>query len=114
ISKRAPVRHNKMPPLKSLRVNRVDSAQPAQVWMICAGAHTCLAGQSLDLCIEAQPRGDLSRPARHPWALHIAGCVWQSGLAGKPPKTILVTQPTSEAGRTPEGGEHARRLSYGM
>src|SRR5262249_19112768 len=27
---------------------------------------------------------------------------------------ILVTQPSSEAGRTPEGGEHARRLSYGM
>jgi hypothetical protein len=27
---------------------------------------------------------------------------------------ILVTRPTSEAGRTPEGGEHARRLSYGM
>src|SRR5262249_33049936 len=31
------------------------------------------------------------RPPRYPWALHIAGCVWQSGqlrlLAGKPPKT---------------------------
>src|SRR5262249_49546520 len=51
MSKRALVRHSKMPPLSIV------------------------------------PRGDLSRPARHPWALHIAGCIWQSGqlrlLAGR-------------------------------
>src|SRR5262245_17978115 len=50
---------------------------------------SCLAGKGY--FTHSGDRDQLWSPARHPWALHIAGCVWQSGqlrlLAGKAPKT---------------------------
>ena len=65
--------------------------------------------------------GPFLRPARYPRSAHRWMCMakwsaeascWEAAEG-----TILVTLPTlptSEAGRTPEGGEHARRPSYGM
>jgi hypothetical protein len=67
-----------------------------------------------------------SRPAVEPSAASVGSahrrmCMakWSADAscreaAEDPILVTLPTRPTSEAGRTPEGGEHARRLSHGM